>query len=254
MSVRPPEWINESAPPPITRTFAKTSGDGFALWGMLCGSIGILLSPAAGGLLFGPAGLVFTAMAQARPLTNRARITAAAALSVVGLLLSAFVSVGGIDKVFSGGIYSWEGARAPEFTLKTVDGETVRLSDLHGKRVFIDVWATWCPPCRAMQPDLNRLAKEWAAKDVVVLGLSADSNPAVLEEYAKRSHFEYRIGWMDEDFPKPYATVPAYPTLLVVDRNGIIVAVEIGQHSYADLAALAGIPDYPGPPKDPPQS
>ncbi|MBM3289279.1 MAG: redoxin domain-containing protein, partial [Candidatus Hydrogenedentes bacterium] len=51
--------------------------------------------------------------------------------------------------MFSDPLREWEGVRAPDFTLTTLDGSTVRLGELRGKRVFVDVWATWCPPCRA---------------------------------------------------------------------------------------------------------
>ena len=252
MSVTPPEWIKAPSPPPIAGASARVTGDGLALWGMLLGLIGVVLSPVAGGFLFGPAGLVFAAMAQARPVSNPSRITAAMSLSIAGLLVSAFVSVNGLDRMFSGGIYAWEGVRAPDFTLQTADGKTVKLSALRGKRVFIDVWATWCPPCRAMQPDLNRLATEWGDQDVVVLGLSTDDRDVNLADYSERNRLDYAIGHLDEDFPKPYTDVSALPTLFVVDRNGIIVAVEEGLHSYSALEALARIPDYGGEPKNPP--
>ena len=254
MSVKPPDWIHEPSPPPITGFSPKATGDGLALWGMLAGLIGVLLSPVAGGFLFGPAGLVLAAVAQSRPISRPSRITAAMGLSVAGLLISAYVSASGFGRLTTGGVREWEGARAPDFTLKTVDGKTVRLSDLRGTRVFIDVWATWCPPCRAMQPDLDRLAKEWASKDVVVLGLSADDREKELVEYANHNSFRYGVGWMDEEFPGPYRDVKALPTLFVVDKSGVIIAVEEGMHSYTALTALAALPDYPGKPKAPPTS
>ncbi|NUM56850.1 MAG: TlpA family protein disulfide reductase [Candidatus Hydrogenedentes bacterium] len=254
MSTRPPDWINAPAPPPVTAFTRKTTGDGYALWGMLLGLIGLVLSPVAGGFLFGPLGLVFAAIAQSRPVTKPSRITVAMGLSAAALLTSAYVSVGGFSRMLGGGIYAWEGVRAPDFTLTTTGGETVRLSDLRGKRVFVDVWATWCPPCRAMQPDLNRLATEWASKGVVVVGLSADDAKVELGDYVNSTKLEYPVGWMGPDFPGPYGDVTALPTLFVVDREGIIVAVEKGMHSYSALEALASIPDYGGAPKPAPVS
>jgi hypothetical protein len=103
-----------------------------------------------------------------------------------------------------------------------------------------------------MQPDLNRFATEWASKGVAVIGLSGDDNEASLMNYVSQVPLTYPVGWMDALFPKPYVDPWSLPTLIVVDRNGIIVAVEVGQHSYTDLAALAEIPDHVGPPKPPP--
>ena len=208
----------------------------------------------AGGLIFGPAGLVMAAIAQSKPLSNRTRVTVATALSVAALLISAFTSVGGMQEMLGTGIRQWEGVRAPDFSATTLDGRTLRLSDLRGKRVFVDIWATWCPPCRGMQPDLNRLAKEWADKGVVVIGLSADASKLDLEDYAASSPFVYPVAHMGHDFPEPFGEVTALPTIFVIDKNGVIIAVEEGSHSYRGLTALAELPDYPGLPKPTPGS
>jgi thiol-disulfide isomerase/thioredoxin len=154
--------------------------------------------------------------------------------------------------MLGGGIHKWEGVRAPDFTVTTLDGNTLRLGDLRGKRVFVDIWATWCPPCRGMQPDLNRLAKEWADRGVVVVGLSADDSRAELERYAESDPFSYPIAHMGANFPLPYGEVTALPTLFVIDGNGVIIAVEQGAHSYHGLTALAELPDFPGAPKPAP--
>lgn len=251
MASRPPELAHAPAPPPLYSP-PRAKGDSFALWGMLLGLIGVIMSPVAGGLIFGPAGLVMAAIAQSKPLSNRTRVTAATVLSVAALLISAFTSAGGMQEMLGTGIHNWEGARAPDFSVTTLDGNTLRLSDLRGKRVFVDVWATWCPPCRGMLPDLNRLAKEWADKGVVVVGLSADDSKVDLEDYAASNRFEYPVGHMGSGFPKPYGEVSALPTMFVIDKNGVIIAVEVGAHSYNGLAALAELPDYPGQPKPAP--
>ncbi len=251
MASQPPKFVHAPAPPPMYNA-PRAKGDSFALWGMLLGLIGVIMAPVAGGLIFGPAGLVMAAIAQSKPLSNRARVTAATVLSVAALLISAFTSIGGMQEMLGGGITKWEEVRAPDFTLNTLDGQTLRLSDLRGKRVFVDVWATWCPPCRGMQPDLNRLAKEWADKGVVVVGLSADDNKRDLEDYAASNEFQYPVGHMGGGFPAPYSEVSALPTMFVIDKNGVIVAVEMGAHSYRGLTALAELPDYPGEPKPAP--
>src|SRR4026209_2038576 len=63
-------------------------------------------------------------------------------------------------------------AIAPEFTLKDLNGRTVRLSDYQGKVVLINFWATWCPPCRAEMPDLVRLQREYGKEGLQVIGIT----------------------------------------------------------------------------------
>lgn len=199
-------------------------------------------------------GYVLATMAQSRPTTSLLRVRTGLGLSLAGILVSVYVVAGSIGGLFGGGMRAWEGVPAPDFSVTTVDGKLVRLSELRGKRVFVDVWATWCPPCRAMLPDLNRLAKEWAAKDVVVVGLSADESVTDLETFAEQHRFEYAVGHMGKDFVAPYSEVNALPTLFVVDKNGVFIAIEMGQHSFKALTDLAELPDYPGKPKPAPSA
>src|ERR1035437_9701919 len=63
---------------------------------------------------------------------------------------------------------------APDFTIKTIDGKTIAASDLRGKVVLLNFWATWCPPCRAEIPDLIRLQTKYAGK-LQIIGLSDDT-------------------------------------------------------------------------------
>ncbi len=65
------------------------------------------------------------------------------------------------------------GAKAPDFELKTLTGETVKLSSLKGKKVMLNFWATWCPPCKAEMPEMEQFYKQ-AGNDVVVLAVNID--------------------------------------------------------------------------------
>src|SRR5699024_9694391 len=72
-----------------------------------------------------------------------------------------------------------KGDIAPDFELKTLDGETVRLSDYRGERVFVNFWATWCPPCRAEIPDLLKLYEN---KDVEILAVDLSDTEHSVED------------------------------------------------------------------------
>ncbi|MDQ7864296.1 TlpA disulfide reductase family protein [Peribacillus frigoritolerans] len=65
------------------------------------------------------------------------------------------------------------GAKAPNFSLKTLDGKQVELSDYEGKKVMLNFWATWCPPCKKEMPDMEKYTQQ-AGDDVVVLAVNID--------------------------------------------------------------------------------
>ncbi|HNQ96323.1 MAG TPA: TlpA disulfide reductase family protein, partial [Anaerolineales bacterium] len=64
-----------------------------------------------------------------------------------------------------------QGFLAPDFSLPTTDGETIRLSDLRGQAVLINLWATWCPPCRAEMPAIEKIYNEYKDRGFIVLAI-----------------------------------------------------------------------------------
>jgi thiol-disulfide isomerase/thioredoxin len=86
-----------------------------------------------------------------------------------------------------GGRSAAVGQAAPAMTMKTIDGETVRLADLAGKVVVLNFWATWCPPCVAEIPDHARLAKEVNQEGGVVIGISDEDFDTIRSFVASRA-------------------------------------------------------------------
>ena len=66
-----------------------------------------------------------------------------------------------------------KGFLAPDFTLKTLDGQTVQLSSLRGKLVLVNLWASWCPPCKAEMPAIDHIYQAYKAKGLIVLGVDS---------------------------------------------------------------------------------
>jgi len=77
------------------------------------------------------------------------------------------------------------GAPAPDFTLRDLDGNQVRLADLRGQKVVVNFWATWCPPCRSEMPDLDRVARESRGEGVVVLTVDQMESPDTVRGYLR---------------------------------------------------------------------
>ncbi|MDZ4859809.1 MAG: TlpA disulfide reductase family protein [Candidatus Hydrogenedentes bacterium] len=239
------------APQPLPSRPPPGAGSGLGAWSIGAGILGLAGSTCLLGLILGPLGIVLALIAMGKPDESRWRIAFGLALSGAALLASVAAAVVTFNSIGTLGPQSWEGVRAPDFTLRTSNGETVRLSALRGKMVFVDVWATWCPPCIESIPHLELLAEKYKAGGVVVLGLSTDAADT-LREYLDDKPIGYATGVIGHGFPEPYGTVAVLPTLFVIDRNGVIVAVERGYHSYEEISMLARLPDYPGTPLDPP--
>ncbi|MGM8213184.1 redoxin domain-containing protein [Virgibacillus sp. W0430] len=125
-----------------------------------------------------------------------------------------------------------KGNLAPDFELKTLEGETVKLSDFRGERVMLNFWATWCPPCRAEMPDMQKFHEK---TDVVILAVdlleteSSKSNvPAFVEEFG----VTFRV-LLDEDssVANRYRIQPI-PTTFMIDSEGKIQNVSFGALNY----------------------
>jgi len=124
---------------------------------------------------------------------------------------------------------------APEFTLQDMNGNTVSLSDFTGKVVIIDFWATWCTPCRAAIPGLERLYKAYNAKGLVVLGISVDQGGwDLVKEFGAGLGITYPILKGNDDVFVKYM-VRSIPMLVITDRKGKMRKQYIGVMSEEDL-------------------
>jgi peroxiredoxin/outer membrane lipoprotein-sorting protein len=114
------------------------------------------------------------------------------------------------------------GTPAPDFTLSDANGARVTLSALRGKVVIVDFWATWCPPCQAQMPDLQKMHSELAAQGLVVLGLDVGEDAATVTKFAAQHGYTFALLLGAEpDITEKYF-VPGYPTTFLIDRQGRI--------------------------------
>lgn len=119
---------------------------------------------------------------------------------------------------------------APAFTVKTVDGRTLKLSDLRNKPVIIDFWATWCGPCRASMPDLNNMQARYGAKGLTVIGLSVDeSGPAPVKRFAAQLGVRFTIAMANDDILDAYGPIRSIPATFFINRKGEIVRRVVGR-------------------------
>jgi thiol-disulfide isomerase/thioredoxin len=113
-------------------------------------------------------------------------------------------------------------AKAPDFQLQDINGKTVRLADFKGKVVFIDFWATWCPPCRESIPAIKKLHKDFSVNpNIVILGLNLGEKKSVVEKFVEKNEMNYSIVYCDDKTANDYA-VRGIPLFVIVDKNGNI--------------------------------
>lgn len=112
------------------------------------------------------------------------------------------------------------GAKAPDFQLKTVTGKSVQLSDFKGKKVMLNFWATWCPPCKAEMPEMEQFYKQ-ANKDVVILGVNIDPQNDV-KGFVHNYGITFPILLDSENKVNGIYQILSIPTTYFINRNGVI--------------------------------
>jgi cytochrome c biogenesis protein CcmG/thiol:disulfide interchange protein DsbE len=111
----------------------------------------------------------------------------------------------------------------------------VELSSLRGKVVFLNVWATWCPPCRTEMPSIQALYRDFQKdQDFVTLAVSEDTDVKQVQNYVKKNNFGFRV-LLDprNDVGESYG-VNGLPESFVIGRDGRIVAHHIGPYDWAN--------------------
>jgi thiol-disulfide isomerase/thioredoxin len=134
----------------------------------------------------------------------------------------------------------------PAFLVNDLDGKPVSTAAWKGKVVFINFWATWCPPCRAEIPILIDLENRYKDR-LQIVGVSLDDgDPADVKQFAKEAGINYPIVMADSAIVKEYGGVPALPTLFVVNPDGNVVQKHEGLFSNelyeAEVRLLLGLP------------
>ncbi len=164
----------------------------------------------------------------------------------VGAVLA--VAVLGTMNMFTGSQVLRSGDRVPDFTLVDLSGDTVRFSDLEGRAVVLNFWATWCPPCRREMPLLDAIHKEYEFRGLSVVGIDVGEDLDAVRRYVESIGVAYPI-WVDapngqretdssQSIHVRFGGV-GLPTTIFIDRGGIVRNRHLGELNRGFLQTQA---------------
>ncbi|WP_226665383.1 redoxin domain-containing protein [Metabacillus litoralis] len=130
-----------------------------------------------------------------------------------------------------------EGNAAPNFELTTLAGDKMNLTDLKGKKVLVNFWATWCPPCRSEMPDMQKIYDEYNGEVIIaaVNLTSSESSVDTVENFVNDLNLTFPIFLDEKGKVNNEYEVLSYPTSYFIDEDGIIKTKFVGALSYDQM-------------------
>lgn len=131
------------------------------------------------------------------------------------------------------------GERAPDFTLNKVNGDEVKLSSLRGKKVFINFWASWCPPCREEMPAIQKLYVEH--EDIAILAVNLQEDKKTVIDFMMNNHYTFPVVLDKKSNVASKYLVRGIPTTYTLDENGVIIDKTSGALTYQQMLDMLEI-------------
>lgn len=158
-----------------------------------------------------------------------------AGVVIAAIVLAVYFRGGGPSQ--SAGPAALTGRQAPSFSVPQLDGAPSELAAYRGRVVVMNLWASWCPPCRAEMPDLQRLYETYRSKNLVVLGVDQGESAQRVRAFARSLGIHYPI-LLDEQqqYGRVYAAL-GLPTTVVVDENGVVARGFDGPLSFGQMVS-----------------
>jgi len=185
-------------------------------------------------------------------MTSKEKNLAKSGLILIGSIIGIMLVVGVIGYIggkvsnngnvtnqqVSGSSAPEENANAPDFSLKTINNTTVRLSDYRGKVVFLNFWATWCPPCRMELPAMEKLYEKLKNQPFIIIAVNIDNgDPGAVKNFVQSMNLTFPVLLDDGNVSKMY-NVNAIPTTFIIRKNGTIDTIVNGARPWDDPAYI----------------
>lgn len=128
------------------------------------------------------------------------------------------------------------GLMAPDFTLENLSGKEVSLSDFRGQKIFLNFWASWCPPCKQEMPDIQKLYKE--NDDYKVLTVNVQESKDIVFDYMMSNNYSFTALLDTNGTIGSRYLVRGIPTTIIIDEDGIILSRQSGALTYERMLEL----------------
>ena len=126
------------------------------------------------------------------------------------------------------------GDLAPDFLLEDTEGNQVSLADLRGKVVLVNFWATWCPPCRAEMPSMEKLNQAMQGEEFIMLAINVEENGReVIPGFLKKTPHSFSVLYDDKGTVQKSYGVYKFPESFVIRKDGVIDDKVIGAIDWA---------------------
>lgn len=158
-------------------------------------------------------------------------------LALVSLGLTVVPIRGALQRAKQAELLALDDVQAPPFETVDLEGNTHRLSDHAGKVVLINIWATWCPPCRKEMPELDALYQERSEQGFMVFGVSTEDLATQRDFVETKVSVSYPLLTPDGDLPEIYRTTARYPANFLIDRHGNLTPAPSTEQPFENLVA-----------------
>lgn len=130
------------------------------------------------------------------------------------------------------------GKPAPALAVVDMQGKPLSLADFKGKTVLLDFWTTWCGPCRADGPAIEKLYRKYGGKELMIVGISVSEERSIVETFLKEHPHSYPIALTTEnDMPRSYQ-ISSFPTYIVIAQDGTLSGAVEGGQGFGELRRL----------------
>ncbi len=125
--------------------------------------------------------------------------------------------------------------KAIDFTLKNLNGKEVSLSDFRGKNVYVNFFATWCPPCRAEMPDIEKMYQKYKDNDFVVLAVDLGEYSDTVKSFFETNNLNFPTVLDSDQMVASQYNISAIPVSIFIDKQGNIVAKKVGAMTGGEM-------------------